>query len=158
MPSKQGLLSEKDIDVALKPLFTARFRLGMLDPPEIVPYANILDSEIDSEPHRALALQAARESIVLLKNSGVLPLSSDVKNIAVVGPLAESTRVLHGNYSGTASRATSALDGIRRQFASAQVTYTPGMNFLREEELIPSTVLSTADGQPGLEGRIFFQA
>ena len=152
---KQGLLSEKDIDVALKRLFTARFRLGMFDPPEMVPYASIPDSEIDSEPHRALALQAARESIVLLKNDGVLPLSPDVKNIAVVGPLAESTRVLHGNYSGTASHATSALDGIRRQFASAHVTYTPGMNFLREEELIPSTALSTADGQPGLNGEYF---
>ncbi|MFZ0419509.1 MAG: glycoside hydrolase family 3 C-terminal domain-containing protein [Candidatus Sulfotelmatobacter sp.] len=152
---KEGLLSEKDIDVTVKRLFTARFRLGMFDPPEMVPYANVPVSEIDSEPHRALALQAARESIVLLKNDGILPLSLDTKNIAVVGPLAESTRVLHGNYSGTASHATSALDGIRRQFASAHVTYTPGMNFLREEEIIPSTALSTADGQPGLTGEYF---
>ncbi|MFZ0318873.1 MAG: glycoside hydrolase family 3 C-terminal domain-containing protein [Candidatus Sulfotelmatobacter sp.] len=155
---KQGLLSEKDIDVALKRLFTARFRLGMFDPPEIVPYASIPDSEIDSEPHRALALQAARESIVLLKNNGTLPLNPDVKNIAVVGPLAESTDVLHGNYNGTASHATSALDGIRRQFASAHVAYTPGMNFLREEEVIPSTALSTVDGQPGLTGEYFANA
>ncbi len=152
---KQGVLSEKDIDVALKRLFTARFRLGMFDPPEMVPYANIPDSEIDSEPHRTLALRAARESIVLLKNDGILPFSADIKNIAVVGPLAESTRVLHGNYSGTASHATSALDGIRGQFASAQVTYTPGMNFLRPQDLIPSTALSTSDGQPGLTGEYF---
>jgi beta-glucosidase len=152
---KQGLLSEKDIDVALKRLFTARFRLGMFDPPEMVPYAQTPESEIDSEPHRALALKAARESIVLLKNNGVLPLKSDVKKIVVVGPLAESTRVLHGNYSGTASHATSALDGIRKQFATAQVSYTPGMNFLRPEELIPATVLSSADGQPGLTGEYF---
>lgn len=152
---KQGLLSEKDIDVALKRLFTARFRLGMFDPPEMVPYANIPASEIDSEPHRALALQAARESIVLLKNDGILPFNANVRNIAVVGPLAESTRVLHGNYSGTASHATSALDGIRGQFASTQVTYTPGMNFLRPEDLIPSTALSTVDGQPGLTGEYF---
>ena len=152
---KQGLLSEKDIDVALKRLFTARLRLGMFDPPDMVPYANIPDSEIDSEPHRSLALQAARESVVLLKNDGILPLSPDVKHIAVVGPLAESTRVLHGNYSGTASHATCALDGIRRQFASAEVTYTPGMNFLREEEPIPSSALSTGDGRPGLTGEYF---
>ncbi len=152
---KQGLLTEKEIDVSLKRLFTARFRLGMFDPPEMVPYAQTPESEIDSEPHRALALKAARESIVLLKNSGVLPLKSDVKKVVVVGPLAESTRVLHGNYSGTASHATSALDGIRQQFASAQVSYTPGMNFLRPEELIPATVLSTADGQPGLTGEYF---
>ncbi|MGA8273078.1 MAG: glycoside hydrolase family 3 C-terminal domain-containing protein, partial [Candidatus Sulfotelmatobacter sp.] len=152
---KQGLLSEKDIDASLKRLFTARLRLGMFDPPETVPYANTPESEIDSEPHRALALKAARESIVLLKNNGVLPLGPDIKNIAVVGPLAESVRVLHGNYSGTASHATSALDGIRKQFPALQVTYTPGMNFLRPEELIPSTVLSTNDGLPGLTGEYF---
>jgi beta-glucosidase len=152
---KQGLLSEKDIDVSLKRLFTARFRLGMFDPPEMVPYAQTPDSEIDSDAHRALALKAAQESIVLLKNDGTLPLRAEIKNIAVVGPLSESTKVLHGNYSGTASRATSALDGIRRQFASARVTYTPGMNFLRTEDLIPATVLSTDDGQSGLKGEYF---
>jgi len=152
---KEGVLTEKDIDVALKRLFMARFRLGLFDPPEMVPYALTPESEIDSEPHRTLALKAARESIVLLKNNGVLPLSPDFKKIAVVGPLAESVRVLHGNYSGTASHATSALDGIRQQFASVQVTYTPGMNFLRPQDLIPSTALSTADGQAGLTGEYF---
>jgi beta-glucosidase len=152
---KQGLLSEKDLDVSLKRLFTARFRLGMFDPPEMVPYAQTPDSEIDSPPHRELALQAARESIVLLKNDGVLPLNANIRKIAVVGPLAESIKVLHGNYSGTASHAASALDGIRQQFASAQVTYSPGMNFLRTEELIPATVLSTEDGQAGLRGEYF---
>jgi beta-glucosidase len=152
---KQGLLTEKDLDVSLKRLFTARFRLGLFDPPAMVPYAQTPESEIDSAPHRTLALQAARESMVLLKNDGVLPFSDSIKKIAVVGPLAESVRVLHGNYSGTASHPTSALDGIRKQFASARVTYTPGMNFLRPEELIPSSVLSTQDGQPGLTGEYF---
>src|SRR3982075_829743 len=85
---KQGLLSEKDIDVALKRLFTARFRLGLFDPPEMGGYAQTPDSEIDSEAHRALALKTARESIVLLKNDNVLPLGADVRKIAVIGPLA----------------------------------------------------------------------
>jgi beta-glucosidase len=152
---KQGFLSEKDIDVSLKRLFTARFKLGMFDPPEMVPYAQTPDSEIDSEAHRALALKAARESIVLLKNDGVLPLNPAVKKIAVVGPLSESVKVLHGNYSGTASRATSALDGIRQQFSSAQVTYAPGMNFLRTEDLIPTSALSTDHQEPGLKGEYF---
>jgi beta-glucosidase len=152
---KQGLLSEKDIDVALKRLFMARFRLGLFDPPELVPYARTPDSEIDSAAHRALALKTARESIVLLKNDGVLPLSPDVRKIAVFGPLAEAVSVLHGNYSGTASHATSALDGIRQQFAAAQVRYAPGMNFLRTEALIPAAVLSTDDGQAGLRGEYF---
>lgn len=152
---KQRLVSEKDIDAALKRLLTARFRLGMFDPPEIVPYAQTPDSEIDSDAHRALALRAARESMVLLKNDGSLPLRSDVSRIAVFGPLAESVLVLHGNYSGTASRATTALDGIRKQFASAEVSFHPGMNFLREQKVIPSSVLSTDDGQPGLKAEYF---
>ena len=152
---KQGLLSERDIDVALKRLFMARFRLGLFDPPEMVQYAQTADSEIDSEAHRALALKTARESIVLLKNDGVLPLSPDVRKIVVVGPLAESVAVLHGNYSGTASRAITALQGIRKQFAAAQVTFLPGMNFLRQQTVVPTAVLSTDAGQPGLKGEYF---
>ncbi len=70
---KQGLLTEADLDVSLRRLFTARMRLGMFDPPEMVPYAKTPDSEIDSAPHRELALKIARESMVLLKNDGVLP-------------------------------------------------------------------------------------
>ncbi len=151
----QGLLTEKDIDVALKRTLTARFRLGLFDPPEMVKYAQTPDSEIDSEPHRELALKLARESMVLLKNDGALPLAKGIKKIAVLGPLAESSRVLQGNYNGTPSRSTTALDGIRKQFASAEVTYAPGMNFLRTEQLIPSSVLSTDDGQPGLKGEYF---
>ena len=124
---KQGLLSEKDVDVAVKRLFTARFQLGMFDPPEMVKYAQIPDSVIDSEAHRQLALKIARESMVLLKNDGALPIAMQAtKKIAVVGPLADSVHVLEGNYNGTPSRATTALDGIRKQFAGSDVTFTPG--------------------------------
>jgi beta-glucosidase len=152
---KQGLLSEKDLDIAVKRLFTARMRLGMFDPPDKVPYAQTPDSEIDSAAHRELALKAARESMVLLKNDGVLPFAPSVKNILVVGPLAESVQVLHGNYSGTASHAITALEGIRKQFAAAQVSYLPGTNFLRAETVIPTSALSTSDGKPGLLGEYF---
>src|SRR5262249_51970900 len=124
---KQGLLTEKDIDPALRRTFTARFRLGMFDPPEMVTYAQTPESEIDSDAHRQLALKTAQESIVLLKNDGVLPFDPAVKKIAVVGPLAESLRVLQGNYSGTPSRATTALEGIRKQFSNVQVSFVPGM-------------------------------
>ena len=152
---KQGLLSEKDLDIAVKRLFTARMRLGMFDPPDKVPYAQTPDSEIDSAAHRELALKVARESMVLLKNDGVLPFAPGVKNILVVGPLAQSVAVLHGNYSGTASHATTALEGIRKQFATAQVSYVPGTNFLRPETVIPASALSTSDGKPGLQGEYF---
>jgi beta-glucosidase len=152
---KQGLLTEADIDVALKRLFTARMRLGMFDPPEKVPYAQTPESEIDSAAHRQLALQAARESMVLLKNDGVLPLAPNFKKILLVGPLAESVEVLHGNYSGTASHAVTVLEGIRKQFAGTQISYVPGTNFLRAETVIPASALSTDDGKPGLRGEYF---
>jgi beta-glucosidase len=151
---KQGLLSEKDIDLSLQRLFIARFRLGLFDPPDMVPYAQTPDSEIDSAAHRALALKAAQESIVLLKNDGTLPLKDGTRKILVVGPLAESVRVLHGNYSGTASHAATALDGIRRQFGE-QVTFVPGMNFLRQATVIPAAALTTGDGTAGLKGEYF---
>ena len=91
---KQGFLQEKDIDISLRRLFRARFLLGMFDPPEIVPYAQIPISENDTEAHRQLALTTARESLVLLKNDGILPLTRVPARIAVVGPLADSQRVL----------------------------------------------------------------
>lgn len=151
----KGFLSEKDIDLAVKRLFTARFRLGEFDPPENVFYTQLSDAEIDSEAHRSLALKTARESMVLLKNDDVLPLSSKVTRVAVIGPPAESSRVLLGNYNGTPSRVTTALEGIRRALPSAHVTYEPGMNLLREESVVPATVFSTEDGSPGLLGEYF---
>ena len=152
---KQGLLSEKDIDVTVTRLFTARFRLGMFDPPEMVKYAQTPDSVIDSEAHRQLALKTARESMVLLKNDGVLPLSAQTKKIAVVGPLADALHVLAGNYSGTPSRAITALEGIRKQFSASQVTFAPGTSFLLEYAPVPESALSTPDGKPGLKGEYF---
>ena len=130
---KQGLLSEADIDVTLKRLFTARMRLGMFDPPSVVPYANTPESEIDSAPHRALALKTAQESMVLLKNDGVLPFGPKVKKILVVGPLADSTEVLFGNYNGIPSHAVSVLEGMQKQFPGAHVSYQPGTNFLSDK-------------------------
>jgi beta-glucosidase len=152
---KLGFLSEKEVDVTLRRLFTARFRLGLFDPPEMVKYAQIPDSEIDSVAHRQLALRTAIESMVLLKNDGVLPLSPEIRKIAVVGPLASSFHVLEGNYSGTPSRSTNALDGIRNQFKSAQLTFSPGTNFLLEDKPVQASALTTPDGKPGLKAEYF---
>src|SRR5581483_2297489 len=85
---QQGYLPESAIDTALIRLYTARIRLGMFDPPDMVPYAKIAESELDSQAHRQLARQIANESMVLLKNDGALPLQS-AKRIAIVGPLAD---------------------------------------------------------------------
>ena len=116
-----GLLSEKVIDKALYRLFKARFLLGMFDPPEIVPYTDIPYEINDCEEHRNLALEAAKKSIVLLKNEGdLLPLNKNLKKIAVIGPTADNKDVLLGNYNGEPSRYTTILDGIK-EYTSDQI-------------------------------------
>src|ERR1022692_473189 len=118
---KQGFLKESDIDVALARLFTARMKLGMFDPPEMVPYSQIDEKELDSVAHRALARKLANESMVLLKNDGVLPLRTSGIKIAVVGPLADQTRVLLGNYNGIPSHTVSVLEGLQNEFPAAAI-------------------------------------
>lgn len=110
----QGLLSESDLDVCVTRLFHARMRLGMFDPPELVPHASIPYEVNDCDEHRQLAVTAARESIVLLKNEdGLLPLSPDLSSIAVIGPNANDDHVLLANYFGEASQSMTPLEAIR---------------------------------------------
>jgi beta-glucosidase len=149
---QQGYLSEGAIDTALIRLFTARMKLGMFDPPEMVPYSKIDEKELDSAEHRALARKLANESMVLLKNDGVLPLKPAVTRIAVVGPLADQTNVLMGNYSGTPTHAVSVLDGLKAEFPQAKITFVPGTQFLRNDGTpVPNDLLTTPDGKPGLK-------
>ena len=153
---KQGLLPESDLDTSVKRLFRARFQLGMFDPPEMVKYAQIPFSENDSEAHRQLSLKIARETMVLLKNDGTLPVKPSVRKIAVVGPLADQTDVLLGNYAGTPSRAVTALTGIRRQFPNAQISFSPGTEYLRDVLVpVPASQLLSPDGKPGLKAEYF---
>jgi beta-glucosidase len=149
---EQGYLPESAIDTALIRLFTARMKLGMFDPPELDPYAKIEEKELDSPEHRALARKLANESMVLLKNDGTLPLKPEIKSIAVVGPLADQTRVLLGNYNGSPTHSVSVLDGLRAEFPNARITYVPGTQFLRSDgSPVPDTLLTTPDGKPGLK-------
>jgi beta-glucosidase len=146
-------ISEADISQAVKRLFTARFRLGMFDPPERVAYARIPMSENDSPAHRQLALQAARESIVLLKNEGdILPLRKSVKTIAVIGPNADSVDVLLGNYNGTPSKPITILAGIQNKFSNLKVLYAQG-SLLTETSSFP--IPPDAFRAPGLTGQYF---
>ncbi|TWB30620.1 glycoside hydrolase family 3 C-terminal domain-containing protein [Nitrospirillum bahiense] len=148
----QGLVSQDVVDASLRRLFTARMRLGLFDPPASVPYAQVADTELNSPAHVALALRLANESMVLLKNNGVLPVKPTVKRIAVVGPLADQVDVLLGNYNGQPIHPVTALDGIRAAFPNAQIVYEPGSNFLRSASTIPASALSGPDGKPGLKG------
>jgi len=148
---KAGFLKESEIDVALTRLFTARMKLGMFDPPEMVPYSNIDERLLDSAEHRAMARKMANEAMVLLKNDGVLPFKSNSLKIAVVGPLADQTRVLLGNYNGTPTHTVSIIEGIRAEFPAATITYVPGTQFLGHDAVpVPASALTT-DGKPGVK-------
>ncbi len=153
---QQGYLSESAMDTALIRLFTARMKLGMFDPPGMDPYSNIPESELNSPAHRALARKLANESMVLLKNDGTLPLKSSVKTIAVVGPLADQTRVLLGNYTGIPTHTVSIMEGLKAAFPNAKINYVPGIQFLSKEgDPVPDSALTTPDGKPGLHASYF---
>ncbi|MCE5249542.1 glycoside hydrolase family 3 C-terminal domain-containing protein [bacterium] len=150
---KQGLVTEQEIDTAVRRLFTARLKLGMFDPPEMVPYAAIPYSVVDCTKHRELALEAARKSIVLLKNDrNALPLKKDIPTIAVIGPNADDVEVLLGNYNGTPVDPVTPLRGIREKVSkNTKVVYAPGCEWaenLYRFEVVPSTALfTTEDGK-----------
>jgi beta-glucosidase len=149
---QQGYLSEGAIDTALIRLFTARMKLGMFDPPDMVPYTKIDESQLNSPEHRDLARKIADESMVLLKNDGTLPLKADVKTIAVVGPLADQTAVLLGNYNGIPTHTVSFMEGLKKEFPNAKINYVPGTQFLHPDGTpIPASLLTTPDGKPGLK-------
>jgi beta-glucosidase len=160
----RGLLAEKDIDVAVRRLMMARLRLGMFDPPERVKYAQIPYSVNDAPEHGRLARRVARESMVLLKNDGLLPLRKDLGTVAVVGPNADALVTLLGNYYGTPSHPVTVLNGIRNAVSPrTKVTYARGVDLVegrpdpRAIPAIPSEYLRPAEGSPdhGLTGEYF---
>lgn len=153
---KLGLITEREIDTAVKNLFKIRFRLGMFDPPEMVKYSQIPYSENDKPEHHKLSLQASRESLVLLKNNGVLPLKKDLKTIAVIGPNANDNDVLLGNYNGQPSVWVNALEGIQQKVSKqTKVLYSKGMFPTGSVvEPIEEESLST-DGKSGLKAEYF---
>ena len=123
----EGLVTEKEIDTALHRVLEIRFRLGLFDPPERVPFSNIPMSDVESPAHLELARAAARESIVLLKNDGgVLPLDkSKLKRVAVIGPNASTS--LNGNYEGQPTHSITILEGIQKELGAAvPVDYAQG--------------------------------
>ena len=152
-----GLLPQADIDRSVKRLFRARMELGMFDPPSMVPYSNITVADNDTEEHRQLALKAARETLVLLKNSDhLLPLSAKYKTIAVIGPNADSVDPLVGNYNGTPSKPVTILAGLRKRFGEDHVIYAQGSSLTGPPvEPVPGDVLKNEAGQPGLTAKYY---
>ena len=158
-----GLIKESEIDVALTRLMQARMRLGMFDPASKVPWSDVPYSVNQSPQHDALARRAARESMVLLKNNGVLPLSHDVKHIAVIGPTADDTMALVGNYHGTPADPVTILRGIREAAPQAKVVYARGVDLVEGRSdptgmpLVEAQYLrpSAGDAERGLRGEYF---
>ena len=138
---EQNLITVDDLDHALVPVLRGRFELGMFDPAEKLPWAGLGPEVISSEEHHALAVEAAREGMVLLKNTGVLPLAKDIKRIAVVGPNADDADLMNGNYGGTPTEAhkQSILAGIRAAFPGTEVVYDKACELVDEYNTVRHT-------------------
>ena len=148
---QQGLITEARIDTAVTRLFLARVKLGMFDPPDMVRWAQIPFSVLDDSAHRALARQAARESIVLLRNRHhTLPLSKSLRTIAVIGPDADDPRMLLGNYHGEPADPVTPLRGIREALPGARVIYARGADLAEGYsglERAPGSAPAAADSE-----------
>jgi beta-glucosidase len=145
---QRELISMEDIDRALVRLFSARYRNG--DLPGVPSASGAPPSSLTSPERDALALKVAERSLVLLKNDGVLPFQG-VRRVAVIGPHADATRVLRGNYSSSlSSPPISIVDGLRRALPGATVDLVPGAPSVTDGDVIPTNVFRTPDGRPGL--------
>jgi beta-glucosidase len=156
---KQGLIKESEIDVSLKRLFTARYRLGLFDPDTMNLYSRVPFSEVGSAAHHALALEAARRSMVLLKNdAGALPLKPGLKTIAVIGPNAASLSALEGNYNAVPRDPVFPVDALAAEFKQAHVVYAEGSSYADGVSLpVPRTLLHPGAGvsEEGLRAEYF---
>ena len=152
---EKGLISEADLDAALRRILRGRIELGTLDPEEDSPWAYLGASDISSPEHTALARKAAREAMVLLKNNGILPLSKDIKKIAVVGPNADNASVHNGNYNGTptAENTVSILEAIRRAVPNAEIIYEQGCELA--DPLMTDNKLDELNGGKGMHADFF---
>jgi beta-glucosidase len=151
---RHNLITEAQLDVSVKRLFTARMRLGMFDPAASVPYSSIPFSVVNSTENQALALQAARESMVLLKNEKhFLPLkASSCQTVAVIGPLAASRIALEGNYNAIPLKPILPVDGIAAEFSGSHVLYAEGSPYVMGGAVpVPRTLFRTAT-DPSVEG------
>jgi beta-glucosidase len=162
---KKGLIKESQLDISLRRLFTIRYRLGMFDPVSMVKYAQTPFSLLESDTHKAHALKMAQQSIVLLKNShlpgqenNTLPLSKKIKKIAVLGPNADNTIAVLGNYNGTPSKTVSILEGLKNKLGNdVEIVFEKAINFTNDTLLVHKNIstLYSYDGQPGVKAEYF---
>ncbi len=156
---RKGWLKEEQLDSSLRRLFMIRYRLGMFDPPSAVKYAQIPLSELEAPEHGTHALKMARQSIVLLRNENhALPLSKKLKKIVVLGPNADNTLSLLGNYNGIPSRIVTVLDGIKEKIGNnTEVVYEKAINFATDTLMVYEDISNRLDieGKPGVKAEFF---
>ena len=153
---RQGVVPEALVTRAAERLYTARYELGLLGPKSPSPNDTIPFSEDASDAHRAVALQAAEESMVLLKNNGILPLEHAPARLAVVGPTADLLPALEGNYNGVPLHPVTPLDGIKHQFPATTIIYAQGSTLATGVEVpVPRNAFTSASGAPGLQAEYF---
>lgn len=149
----EGLIDEEKIDVSLKRLMKARFELGEMDRPELVSWAQIPYSVVDSKEHRELALRMARESLVLLQNNGnLLPLNKEMK-IALVGPNANDSVMQWGNYNGFPGHTATLLEGLRQYLPESRLIYEPGCDLTTDVTLQSVFQQCSMDGKQGFSAK-----
>ncbi len=155
---KNGLLKESQIDVSLKRLFMIRYRLGMFDPVSMVKYAQTPATALEAPEHKALALKMAQQSIVLLRNENkILPLNKNIKSIAIVGPNADNSYVLLGNYYGLPSKIITVLNGIKAKLGkNVDVHYEKVINYTNDTLLVyKDNAYFEINGLPGVKAEYF---
>lgn len=158
---ESGLISEEEIEKPLKRVLESRFRMGMFDPENKVPFNEIPHNIVDSKAYQQLALEMSEKSMVLLKNeNNTLPLSKELKNVAVIGPNADDVEVLLANYNGIPSNPITPLQGIRNILPNAQVNYALGARLAQDLpvlQAIPASFLFTDETmtQAGLQGEYY---
>lgn len=152
---RDGKLTEAQIDVSVKRLFMTRFKLGMFDPPAMVKYAQTPSSVLESAAHKAHALKMAQQSIVMLKNQNqTLPLSKSAKKIVVLGPNADNSIAILGNYNGIPTQLKTVVQGIKEKLPNANVVYEKAINFTNDTLL----VYMNYSKQCSIEGKQGFKA
>lgn len=155
---QQGLITQEQIDTSLRRVLRGWFELGMFDPADMVPWSDLPYSVVDSQKHREQALKMARESMTLLKNSNnTLPLSKDIKKIAVIGSNAADSTMLWGNYNGFPSSTVTVLDGIKAKLPNAEIIYEKGCELVDPwiRTSLYDNFTSETNGEPGLKVEFF---
>lgn len=151
-----GMISEEQLDVSLARLFKAQFELGMFDPQDRVKWSKIPYSVLDSPENSAQSLLMARKSMTLLKNqNNVLPLSKDIKTIAVIGANADDGSMLLGNYNGTPSDTTTILEGIRAKLPNAKIIFDKGCDLTDPYVRDPLMSHFTSNGKSGMTAQFY---